>query len=52
MAGTSVGSSLQGWLTLLPGKIDLDSTLLGSDCSDLTGSFRIYKKPVIEKIMT
>ena len=26
-------------------------TLLGSSCSDLTGSFRLYKRHVIEKVM-
>lgn len=25
--------------------------MLGSSCSDLTGSFRLYKKSVITKIM-
>lgn len=29
----------------------LASTLLGVKCSDLTGSFRLYKKPVLEKVM-
>jgi len=27
------------------------ATSLSADCSDLTGSFRLYKKPIIEKIM-
>lgn len=27
------------------------TVLLGTTCSDLTGSFRLYKKSVIEKIM-
>lgn len=26
-------------------------TMLGGDCSDLTGSFRLYKREVIQKIM-
>ena len=25
--------------------------MLDSSCSDLTGSFRLYKRPVVEKIM-
>jgi len=29
----------------------LAKTALGNDCSDLTGSFRLYKKEVIERIM-
>ena len=29
----------------------LAKTLLGNDCSDLTGSFRLYKKEVLEKII-
>ena len=29
----------------------LAKTMLGSDTTDLTGSFRLYKKSVIQKIM-
>lgn len=29
----------------------LASTMLGVKCSDLTGSFRLYKKSVLEKVM-
>lgn len=29
----------------------LAKTLLGNDCSDLTGSFRLYKKEVLEKVI-
>ena len=29
----------------------LAKTLLGNKCTDLTGSFRLYKKPVLEKVI-
>ena len=29
----------------------LASTLLGVQCSDLTGSFRLYKRQVLEKVI-
>jgi len=51
----SRGGGVYGWTLMrkLTSRVAnfLAKTALGSNCSDLTGSFRLYKKEVIEKIM-
>lgn len=49
------GGGIYGWTFMrkLTSRVAnfIAKTLLGSNCSDLTGSFRLYKKEVIERIM-